>query len=124
MTSQEIVNTEWALQLWENSTPESFYEIVDRMVAKKPVFIAWMGDSAEITLGSYTIHSTPTMVEALEWCQQFELPVFTQAQPDIVPKLLEWLDAECNDKAASWTVKNIMSVVREKVYELMKEAKQ
>mgnify|MGYP003437093112 FL=1 len=75
MTSQEIVNTEWALQLWENSTPESFYEIVDRMVAKKPVFIAWMGDSAEITLGSYTIHSTPTMVEALDWCRQFELPV-------------------------------------------------
>ena len=124
MTSQEIVNTEWALQLWENSTPESFYEIVDRMVAKKPVFIAWMGDSAEITLGGYTVHSTPTMVEALEWCQQFELPVRVQASSDTVPKLLEWLDAECNDKAASWTVKNIMSVVREKVYELMKEAKQ
>ena len=83
-----------------------------------------MGDSAEITLGSYTIHSTPTMVEALEWCAQFELPVHTQASSDIVPKLLEWLDAECNDKAASWTVKNIMSVVREKVYELMREAKQ
>jgi len=123
MTSQEIVNTEWALQLWENSTPESFYEIVDRMVAKKPVFIAWMGDSAEITLGSYTVHSTPTMVEALDWCQQFELPVRVQASSDTVPKLLEWLDAECNDKAASWTVKNIMSVVREKVYELMKEQK-
>jgi hypothetical protein len=123
MTSQEIVNTEWALQLWENSTPESFYEIVDRMVAKKPVFIAWMGDSAEITLGSYTVHSTPTMVEAIEWCQQFELPVRVQASSDTVPKLLEWLDAECNDKAASWTVKNIMSVVREKVYELMKEQK-
>ena len=123
MTSQEIVNTEWALQLWENSTPESFYEIVDRMVAKKPVFIAWMGDSAEITLGSYTIHSTPTMVEAIEWCQQFELPVRVQASSDTVPKLLKWLDAECNDKAASWTVKNIMSVVREKVYELMKEQK-
>ena len=123
MTSQEIVNTEWALQLWENSTPESFYEIVDRMVAKKPVFIAWMGDSAEITLGGYTVHSTPTMVEALEWCQQFELPVRVQASSDTVPKLLKWLDAECNDKAASWTVKNIMSVVREKVYELMKEQK-
>ena len=124
MTSQEIVNTEWALQLWENSTPESFYEIVDRMVAKKPVFIAWMGDSAEITLGSYTVHSTPTMVEALDWCQQFELPVRVQASSDTVPKLLEWLDAECNDKSASWAVKNIMSVVREKVYELMREAKQ
>lgn len=121
MTSQEIVNTEWALQLWENSTPESFYEIVDRMVAKKPVFIAWMGDSAEITLGSYTIHSTPTMVEALDWCQQFELPVRVQASSDTVPKLLEWLDSECNDKAASWAVKTIMSVVREKIYELMKE---
>lgn len=123
MTSQEIVNTEWALQLWEGTTPEYFYEIVDRMVAKKPVFVAWMGDSAEISLGSYTIHSTPTMVEALEWCQQFELPVRVQASSDTVPKLLKWLDAECNDKAASWTVKNIMSVVREKVYELMKEQK-
>ena len=123
MTSQEIVNTEWALQLWEGTTPEYFYEIVDRMVAKKPVFVAWMGDSAEITLGSYTIHSTATMVDALEWCAQFELPVLTQ-QRDIVPKLLEWLDAECNDKAASWAVKNIMSVVREKVHELMREARQ
>jgi hypothetical protein len=123
VTSQEIVNTEWALQLWEGTTPEYFYEIVDRMVAKKPVFVAWMGDSAEISLGSYTIHSTPTMVEALEWCQQFELPVRVQASSDTVPKLLKWLDAECNDKAASWTVKNIMSVVREKVYELMKEQK-
>ena len=122
MTSQEIVNTEWALQLWEGTTPEYFYEIVDRMVAKKPVFVAWMGDSAEITLGSYTIHSTATMVDALEWCAQFELPVLTQ-QRDIVPKLLEWLDAECNDKAASWAVKNIMSVVREKVHELMREVK-
>ena len=121
MTSQEIVNTEWALQLWENSTPESFYEIVDRMVAKKPVFIAWMGDSAEITLGSYTIHSTATMVDALEWCAQFELPVHMRS--DIVPKLLEWLDAECNDVAASWAVKTIMSVVREKVHELMREVK-
>ena len=121
MTSQEIVNTEWALQLWENSTPESFYEIVDRMVAKKPVFIAWMGDSAEITLGSYTIHSTATMDEAITWCQQFELPVNTQASNDIVPKLLAWLDSECNDKAASWAVKTIMSVVRKKIYELMKE---
>jgi len=123
VTSQEIVNTEWALQLWEGTTPEYFYEIVDRMVAKKPVFVAWMGDSAEITLGSYTIHSTATMVDALEWCAQFELPVLTQ-QRDIVPKLLEWLDAECNDKAASWAVKNIMSVVREKVHELMREARQ
>ena len=124
MTRLEIINTKWASQLWKISTPEYFYEIVDRMFAKEPVFIAWMGDSAEITLGSYTIHSTPTMVEALDWCRQFELPVRVQASSDTVPKLLEWLDAECNDKAASWTVKNIMSVVREKVYELMKEAKQ
>ena len=123
MTREEIESTDWAKQLWENSTPSSYREIVKRMAVQTPVFIAWMGDSAEITLGSYTIHSTPTMVEALEWCQQFELPVRVQASSDTVPKLLEWLDAECNDKAASWTVKNIMSVVREKVYELMKEQK-
>lgn len=123
MTREEIESTDWAKQLWENSTPSSYREIVKRMAVQTPVFIAWMGDSAEITLGSYTIHSTPTMVEALEWCQQFELPVRVQASSDTVQKLLEWLDAECNDKAASWTVKNIMSVVREKVYELMKEQK-
>jgi len=123
MTRLEMINTKWASQLWKISTPEYFYEIVDRMFAKEPVFIAWMGDSAEITLGSYTIHSTATMVEAIEWCAQFELPMWTQPQSDIVPKLLEWLDAECNDVAASWAVKNIMSVVREKVYELMREAK-
>ena len=123
MKREQIEEIEWAKQLWENSTPSSYREIVKRMSVQTPVFIVWMGDSAEIALGSYTIHSTPTMVEALEWCAQFELPVHTQASSDIVPKLLEWLDAECNDKAASWTVKNIMSVVREKVYELMREAK-
>ena len=124
MKREQIEETEWAKQLYVNSTPSSYREIVKRMAVQAPVFIAWMGDSAEITLGSYTIHSTPTMVEALDWCRQFELPVRVQASSDTVPKLLEWLDAECNDKAASWTVKNIMSVVREKVYELMKEAKQ
>ena len=97
MTSHEIVNTEWALQLWENTTPEYFYEIVDRMVAKKPVFIAWMGDSAEISLGSYTIHSTATMEEAITWCQQFELPVHTQASSDIVPELQAWLKHRASD---------------------------
>ena len=107
MTREEIESTDWAKQLWENSTPSSYREIVKRMAVQTPVFIAWMGDSAEITLGSYTIHSTPTMVEALEWCQQFELPVRVQASSDTVPKLLKWLDAECNDKAASWTVKNL-----------------
>ena len=97
MTSQEIVNTEWALQLWENTTPEYFYEIVDRMVAKKPVFIAWMGDSAEISLGSYTIHSAATMEDAITWCQQFELPVHTQASSDIVPELQAWLKHRASD---------------------------
>jgi hypothetical protein len=123
MTSQEIVNTEWALQLWENSTPESFYEIVDSMVAKKPVFIAWMGDSAEISLGSYTIHSTPTMVEASEWCQQFELPVFTQASSDVVPKLLEWLSEQGNDKTLSTQERAAYFNVQAKVNQLMKEQK-
>ncbi len=97
MTNQEIVNTEWALQLWENTTPEYFYEIVDRMVAKKPVFIAWMGDSAEISLGSYTIHSAATMEDAITWCQQFELPVHTQASSDIVPELQAWLKHRASD---------------------------
>ena len=124
MKREQIEETEWAKQLYVDATADSYFEIIERLVQGAPVFIAWMGDSAEITLGSYTIHSTPTMVEAIEWCQQFELPVRVQASSDIVPKLLEWIDAECNDKAASWTVKNIMSVVREKVYELMKEAKQ
>ena len=123
MTSQEIVNTDWALQLWENSTPEYFYEIVDRMVAKKPVFIAWMGNSAEITLGSYTIHSTPTMVDALEWCQQFELPVLTQPQNDIVPKLLEWLNEQGNDRTLSTAERAAYFNVQIMINRLMREAK-
>ena len=123
MTRDDIEATEWARTLYVNETADSYFNIVERIVQGAPVFVAWNGNHAEITLGSYTIHSTATMVEALEWCQQFELPVQAQ-QPDIVPKLLEWLDAECNDKAASWAVKNIMSVVREKVHELMREAKQ
>ena len=123
MKREQIEETEWAKQLYVDATADSYFEIIERLVHGSPVFIAWMGDSAEITLGSYTIHSTATMEDAITWCQQFELPVQAQASSDIVPKLLEWLDAECNDKAASWTVKNIMSVVREKVYELMREAK-
>jgi len=97
MTRLEIINTEWALQLWKISTPEYFYEIVDRMFAKEPVFIAWMGDSAEITLGSYTIHSAATMEDAITWCQQFELPVHTQASSDIVPELQAWLKHRASD---------------------------
>ena len=123
MKREQIEETEWGLQLWESTTPSSYREIIKRMAIQTPVFIAWMGDSAEITLGSYTIHSTPTMVDALEWCQQFELPVHTQASSDIVPKLLEWIDAECNDDMASRSVKSVLPVVREKVYELMKEQK-
>lgn len=123
MTRDEIEQTEWARTLYVNETADSYFNIIERIVHGSPVFIAWNGNHAEITLGSYTIHSMPTMVAALEWCQHFELPMWTQPQSDIVPKLLEWLDAECNDPAASWAVKNIMSVVREKVYELMKEQK-
>ncbi len=120
MTRDEIEATDWARTLYVNETADSYFNIIERLVHGAPVFIAWKGDSAEITLGSYTIHSTPTMVEALEWCQQFELPVLMQ-QPDIVPKLLEWLDAECNDDMASRSVKSVLPVVREKIYELMKE---
>ena len=123
MKREQIEETEWAKQLYVDATADSYFEIIERLVQGAPVFIAWMGDSAEITLGSYTIHSTPTMVEAIEWCQQFELPVLMQ-QPDIVPKLLEWLDAECNDDMASRSVKSVLPVVREKIYELMKEARQ
>ena len=120
MTRDDIEATEWARTLYVNETADSYFNIVERIVQGAPVFVAWNGNHAEITLGSYTIHSTATMVEALEWCQQFELPVLTQ-HPDIVPKLLEWLDAECNDDMASRSVKSVLPVVREKIYELMKE---
>ena len=96
MTREEIESTDWAKQLWENSTPSSYREIVKRMAVQTPVFIAWMGDSAEITLGSYTIHSTATMDDAITWCQQFELPVQAQ-QPDIVPELQAWLKHRASD---------------------------
>ena len=123
MTREDIEATDWARTLYVNETADSYFEIIERLVHGAPVFVAWNGNRAEIILGSYTIHSTATMVEALEWCQQFELPVQAQ-QPDIVPKLLEWLDAECNDDMASRSVKSVLPVVREKVYELMKEARQ
>lgn len=123
MKRKDIEETEWGLQLWENTTPSTYREIVKRMEIQTPVFVVWNGNHAEITLGSYTIHNTATMVEALEWCAQFELPVQAQPQGDIVPKLLEWLDAECNDDMASRSVKSVLPVVREKIYELMKEQK-
>ena len=123
MTRLEIVNTEWALQLWKFSTLEYFQEIVDRMFTKEPVFIAWNGNRAEIMLGSYTIHSTATMVEAIEWCAQFELPMWTQPQGDIVPKLLEWLDEQGNDKTLSTPERVAYFNVQITINRLMREAK-
>ena len=122
MTRLEIVNTEWALQLWKFSTLEYFQEIVDRMFTKEPVFIAWNGNRAEIMLGSYTIHSTATMVEAIEWCQQFELPVRTQ-HPDITRELVQWLGDRGNDKILPVGERIAYLNVLVKINELMREAK-
>ena len=97
MTKDEIEATEWAKTLYVNATADSYFNIIERLVHGSPVFIAWMGDSAEISLGDYTIHSTATMEEAITWCQQFELPVHTQASSDIVPELLEWLKRRASD---------------------------
>ena len=96
MTKDEIEATEWARTLYVNETADSYFNIIERLVHGSPVFIAWMGDSAEITLGDYTIHSTPTMDEAITWCQQFELPVHAQ-QTDIVPELQAWLKHRASD---------------------------
>jgi len=123
MTRDEIEATDWARTLYVNETADSYFNIIERLVHGAPVFIAWMGDSAEITLGSYTIHSTATMVEAIEWCQQFELPVQAQASNDIVPKLLEWLDAECNDRTLSTTERAAYFNVQVTINRLMREAK-
>lgn len=97
MKREQIEETEWAKQLYVDATADSYFEIIERLVQGAPVFIAWMGDSAEITLGSYTIHSMPTMEDALEWCRQFELPVHTQASSDIVPELQAWLKHRASD---------------------------
>ena len=97
MTKDEIEATEWARTLYVNETADSYFNIIERLVHGSPVFIAWMGDSAEITLGSYTIHSTATMDEAITWCQQFELPVNAQASSDIVPELQAWLKHRASD---------------------------
>ena len=96
MKREQIEETEWAKQLYVDVTADSYFEIIERLVHGSPVFIVWMGDSAEITLGSYTIHSTATMDEAITWCQQFELPVHAQ-QPDIVPELQAWLKHRASD---------------------------
>lgn len=97
MTRDDIEATEWARTLYVNETADSYFEIIERLVHGSPVFIAWMGDSAEISLGSYTIHSTATMEDAITWCQQFELPVHTQASSDIVPELQAWLKHRASD---------------------------
>ena len=97
MTRDDIEATEWARTLYVNETADSYFEIIERLVHGSPVFIAWMGDSAEISLGSYTIHSAATMEDAITWCQQFELPVHTQASIDIVPELQAWLKHRASD---------------------------
>ena len=122
MTRDEIEATDWARTLYVNETADSYFNIIERLMQGSPVFVVWMGDSAEITLGSYTIHSTATMVEALEWCQQFELPVLTQ-QRDIVPKLLEWLDEQGNDKTLSTPERVAYFNVQITINRLMREAK-
>ena len=122
MTRDEIEATDWARTLYVNETADSYFNIIERLVQGSPVFIAWNGNRAEITLGSYTIHSTSTMVEALEWCQQFELPVLTQ-HPDIVPKLLEWLDEQGNDRTLSTPERAAYFNVQARIHELMRDAK-
>ena len=97
MKREQIEETEWAKQLYVDVTADSYFEIIERLVHGSPVFIVWMGDSAEITLGSYTIHSTATMDEAITWCQQFELPVHAQASNEIVPELQAWLKHRASD---------------------------
>lgn len=97
MTRDDIEATEWAKTLYVNATADSYFNIIERLVHGSPVFIAWMGDSAEISLGDYTIHSTATMEDAITWCQQFELPVHTQASSDIVPELQAWLKHRASD---------------------------
>ena len=97
MTRDEIEQTEWARTLYVNETADSYFNIIERLMHGSPVFIAWMGDSAEISLGSYTIHSAATMEDAITWCQQFELPVHTQASSDIVPELQAWLKHRASD---------------------------
>jgi hypothetical protein len=123
MTRDEIEATDWARTLYVNETADSYFNIIERLVHGSPVFIAWMGDSAEITLGSYTIHSTATMVEALEWCAQFGLPVLAQPQGDIVPKLLEWLDEQGNDRTLSTPERAAYFNVQATINRLMREAK-
>jgi hypothetical protein len=134
MTREEIINTEWAKSLLEherknNAAPGTHAEAINIVANRTPVRVIFLGDSAEVYVDTFVLEVTETVDAAIEWCKRFELPIEMvngkpyKEKPDIVPKLLEWLDAECNDKAASWTVKNIMSVVREKVYELMKEQK-
>ena len=123
MTRDEIEATDWARTLYVNETADSYFNIIERLVHGSPVFIAWMGDSAEITLGSYTIHSTATMVEALEWCAQFGLPVLAQPQGDIVPKLLEWLNEQGNDRTLSTTERAAYFNVQVTINRLMREAK-
>ncbi len=134
MTREEIINTEWAKSLLEherknNAAPGTHAEAINIVANRTPVRVIFLGDSAEVYVDTFVLEVTETVDAAIEWCKRFELPIEMvngkpyKEKPDIVPKLLEWLDAECNDKAASWAVKNIMSVVREKVYELMKEQK-
>lgn len=122
MTRDEIEQTEWAAQLWKKTTPSSYREIIKRMAIQAPVFVVWNGTGTEITIGSYTIHSTATMVEAIEWCQQFELPVRTQ-HPDITRELVQWLGDMGNDKILPVGERIAYLNVLVKINELMREAK-
>lgn len=134
MTRDEIEATDWAKQLYKqerknNAAPGTHAEAINIVANRTPVRVIFLGDSAEVYVDTFVLEVTETVDEAIEWCKRFDLPIEAvngetyKEKPDIVPKLLAWLDSECNDPAASWSVKNIMSAVREKVHELMREAK-
>lgn len=101
MTRDEIEETEWAKELRNYSTPAFYHETVKRMARSEPVSIIDMGDSAEIEYGDYTIHSVPTVEEAVAWCAFFDLPVRTQSLEDFVRELVAKLSKMADDKTLS-----------------------
>ncbi len=130
MTSQEIVNTEWAKSLLEqerknNAAPGTHEEAINIVANRTPVRVIFLGDSAEVYVDTFVLEVTETVDEAIEWCKRFDLPIEavngeTYHPPvDVLAELEKWLEEKRKTKDSHSVMVHVTEVLN-KIQELKK----
>ena len=130
MTSQEIVNTEWAKSLLEqerknNAAPGTHEEAINIVANRTPVRVIFLGDSAEVYVDTFVLEVTETVDAAIEWCKRFDLPIEavngeTYHPPvDVLAELEKWLEEKRKTKDSHSVMVHVTEVLN-KIQELKK----